>query len=317
MTKEKSGKDKHDSESGMICPECGGTNINHDYDSGEDACGNCGTVLPGVHFDRGPEWRAYTIEEESIKSRAGAPTTYAIHDEGLTTVIGPLNRRQHLTPKQIRNLYKLRIWQQRMRVQTSRERTLSSGLSEMEKLADSLNLPKHVLETGAVNYRKALRNNLVRGRSKEIVSVASLYAACRQIGVARSLKDIVIASKLHKNDITRVYRLMVRKFETDVPSPDYMRHASGIYNKMGIFGKEEAIVIKLMKASRDKHLLDGKCPQGLGAAATYIATVLTRGCNLGRCWTQKEIADIAGVTEVTVRNRYKEMMEKLWITNTL
>ena len=56
----------------------------------------------------------------------------------------------------------------------------------------------------------------------------------------------------------------------------------------------------------EKGLTSGRGPTGVAAAALYIASVL-----LGERKTQRDVADIAGVTEVTIRNRYKELAEKL------
>jgi transcription initiation factor TFIIB len=206
------------------------------------------------------------------------------------------------------DMYKLRKWQRRVRVSDATERNLAVALSELSKLASTLNLPKNLLETASVIYRRAIKKRLIRGRSIHNVTAAAIYMSCRQCGVPRTLDEIASASSLSKKDIGRSYRFMVRELETFVPPSTSRHYAARFSNKLIISGKAEAMAIRILETAAQMKLTSGRGPTGIAAAATYIAAVLTNERK-----TQREIAEIANVTEVTIRNRYKELLEKLFI----
>jgi len=282
-----------------------------DYDAAEIVCTNCGCVIVEKLTDSRPEWRAFDDEQKAKRTRVGAPLTFTIHDKGLSTIIDWRDRQavsKRLTPTQRIELYKLRKWQRRVRVSDATERNLAVALSELSKLSSSLNLPKNILETASVIYRKAIRKRLIRGRSIHNVTAAAIYMSCRQCGVPRTLDEIATASSLNKKDIGRSYRFMVRELETFVPPSTSRHYAARFSNKLIISGKAEAIAIRILETAKQMKLTSGRGPTGIAAAATYIATVLTNERK-----TQREIAEIANVTEVTIRNRYKELLERLLI----
>jgi len=294
-----------------VCPECGGSRLMRDYDAAEIVCTNCGCVIVEKLTDSRPEWRAFDDEQKAKRTRVGAPLTYTIHDKGLSTIIDWRDRQavsKKLTPTQRIELYKLRKWQRRVRVSDATERNLAVALSELSKLSSSLNLPKNILETASVIYRKAIRKRLIRGRSIHNVTAAAIYMSCRQCGVPRTLDEIATASSLNKKDIGRSYRFMVRELETFVPPSTSRHYAARFSNKLIISGKAEAIAIRILETAKQMKLTSGRGPTGIAAAATYIATVLTNERK-----TQREIAEIANVTEVTIRNRYKELLDRLLI----
>lgn len=292
------------------CPECGGTKLMRDYDAAEIVCVDCGYVVADRLTDPRPEWRAFDEEQREKRTRVGAPLTYTIHDKGLSTSIDwrDLNSLGGGNITQRIEVYKLRKWQSRVRVSDAAERNLAIALSELSKLASSLNLPKNILETASVIYRKAIRRKLVRGRSIQNVAAAAIYMSCRQCGVPRTLDEIADATNLNKKDIGRSYRFMVRELGTFVPPSVSKQYAARFSNKLVVSGKAEAIAIKILKLAKDLKLTSGRGPTGIAAAATYIAAVLTNERK-----TQREIAEVANVTEVTIRNRYKELLDSLLI----
>ncbi len=297
------------------CPECSGIQLMRDDDAAEIVCVSCGCVIQEKLTDTRPEWRAFDDEQKTKRARVGAPLTFTIHDKGLSTVIDWRDKRsmgKKADPAKMLELYKLRKWQRRVRVSDSTERNLATALSELNKLASALNLPKNILETASVTYRRAIKKKLIRGRSILNVTAAAIYMSCRQCGVARTLDEIASASNLSKKDIGRSYRFMVRELGTFVPPSTSRNYAARISNKLAISGKAEAIALKILETAGEMKLTSGRGPTGIAAAATYIATVLTNERK-----TQREIAEIANVTEVTIRNRYKELLERLFIEVTL
>lgn len=297
------------------CPECGSDRLMRDTDAAEIVCMNCGFVIADKLADRGPEWRAFDDEQRAKRARAGAPLTYTIHDKGLSTMIDWHDRDiygKRLSPGQKAQIYRLRKWQRRIRVSDATERNLAFALSEITKIANTLNLPKNILETASVIYRKAVKEHLIRGRSIQGVTSAAIYVACRQCGLARTLEEIAQASSINKKEVGRSYRFLIKELNYFIPPLKPSQYITKFSSQLTMQGKVEEIAQKILLTARDLKLTSGRGPTGIAAAASYIASVLT-----GERKTQREIAEIAQVTEVTIRNRYKELVERLMFEVTL
>jgi len=291
------------------CPECGDTNLVHDYDTGETVCASCGLVIQEQTMDKGPEWRAFTREEKESRSRVGIPTSYSVHDKGLSTAIGRVDRDAfgRKLPLSTRlQMWRLRKWQIRSRVHSSVDRNLAQAMAELDRLSDKTYAPGPVKERAAVIYRKALDRGLVRGRSIAAIAAAALYAACRVTGTPRTIREIAEDSLVDKKDVARCYRLLLRELDIQMPISDPLNYISKISEKTGISGQTQGLAVKILHESRRRRVAAGKDPMGLAAAALYIACLQS-----GEKKTQKEIAEAAGVTEVTVRNRYKTLKRQL------
>jgi transcription initiation factor TFIIB len=291
------------------CPECGSTRLMRDYECAEIVCMDCGFVVAAKLADRGPEWRAFDDEQRAKRARVGAPLTFTIHDKGLSTMIDWHDRDiygKRLSPGQKAQIYRLRKWQRRIRVSDATERNLAFALSEISKIANSLSLPKNILETASVIYRKAVKERLIRGRSIQGVTAAAIYVACRQCGLARTLDEIAQASSINKKEVGRSYRFLVKELDYFIPPLKPSQYVTKFSNQLTMQGKVEEIAHKILAAAKELKLTSGRGPTGIAAAASYIASVLT-----GERKTQREIAEIAQVTEVTIRNRYKELVERL------
>jgi transcription initiation factor TFIIB len=269
----------------------------------------CGFVVAAKLADQGPEWRAFDNEQREKRSRAGAPSTFTIHDKGLSTMIDWHDRDVHgksLAPGQKAQIYRLRKWQRRIRVSDATERNLAFALSEISKIASNLNLPRNILETASVIYRKAVKERLVRGRSIQGVTAAAIYVSCRQCGVARTLDDIAQGSAVNKKEVGRCYRFLIKELNYFIPVMQPGQYVTKFSNQLTMQGKVEEISHKILATAKEMRLTSGRGPTGIAAAASYIASVLA-----GERKTQREIAEIAQVTEVTIRNRYKELVELL------
>jgi len=291
------------------CPECGSANLIRDYDTGETICGSCGLVIQDVTMDEGPEWRAFTQEEKESRSRVGIPTSYSVHDKGLSTSVGRIDRDAfgRKLPLSTRlQMWRLRKWQIRSRVHSSMDRNLAQAMAELDRLSDKVSIPGPVKEKAAVIYRKALDKGLVRGRSIAAIAAASLYAACRITGTPRNLREISEASLVGRKDVARCYRLLLRELDIHMPIADPMTFLSKIAERSDVPGQTRGLALKVLQQATERRVSAGKDPMGLAAAALYIATQLS-----GDKKTQKDIADAAGVTEVTVRNRYKTLKRQL------
>lgn len=290
------------------CPECGSYNLVKDYDAGEIICADCGFVLDDKTPDTGPEWRAFDEEQRNSRSRVGAPTTYTIHDKGLSTTIDwkRFSYRKKMDPARALQIYNLRKWQRRVRLSDSSERNLAFALTELSKISMSLNTPKHVLETASVIYRRALKKRLIRGRSIQGIVAASIYLACRLCGLARTLDEISKVTMISKREVARSYRFIVKELGEFVPPVDPIVYVSRFSNQLGVQGRTEEVAHKIVKTAMELKLTCGRGPTGVAAAAIYLASVVT-----GDRRTQREIAEVANVTEVTVRNRYSNILKHI------
>ncbi len=291
------------------CPECGSRHLAQDYDRGELVCQDCGLVVDNQYIDEGPEWRAFDMKQEEKRARTGAPMTQMVHDKGLSTGIDSSNKDSYgrsIPSKKKAQIYRLRKWQRRIRVSDATERNLAYALTEMDRMASTMGLPKNIRETAAVIYRKAVKKNLIRGRSINSVVAASLYAACRKAGVPRTLDEIAEATSSDRKEIGRTYRFLSRELVLKLKPTKPQEYLSRFCSELDLSGKVQKMAKDIIDKAEDKELISGKGPTGLAAAAIYIASI-----NGNERRTQREVADVAAVTEVTVRNRYKELVEKL------
>ena len=293
------------------CPECGSTHLAQDYNRGELICEECGLVIDDHYIDQGPEWRSFDMQQEKNRARAGPPMTEMMHDKGLSTDIDRPDRDSYgksISGKKRAQMYRLRKWQRRLRVSGAKERSLVSALKEIDRLASTMGLPKNIRETAALIYRKAAEKNLIRGRSINNVVAASLYAACRKVGVPRTLDEITEATSSNRKEIGRTYRFLSRELSLKLKPTRPEKFLQRFCNELNVSGKIKRLAEEIIEDAEKNELISGKGPTSMAAAAIYIASI--KG---GERRTQRRIAEVADVTEVTVRNRYKELVEELGI----
>jgi transcription initiation factor TFIIB len=298
--------DSQETESSVTCPECSGSLVT-DEEHGETVCADCGLVVETDEIDHGPEWRAFNSSERDSKSRVGAPTTQMMHDKGLSTNIGWQNKDAYgksLSSSQREKMQRLRTWNERFRTRDSKERNLKQALGEIDRMASALGLPENVRETASVIYRRALSEDLLPGRSIEGVATAALYAAARQAGTPRSLDEIATVSRVEKMELTRTYRYVVRELKLEVKPADPEQYVPRFASDLDLSEESSRQARELLRASREQGVHSGKSPVGLAAAAVYAAALLTN-----ETVTQSEVSEVANISEVTIRNRYKELLE--------
>ena len=239
----------------------------------------------------------------------GGATSYSLFDKGLSTTISKMDRDAfgRKIPQSTRlQMWRLRKWQIRSRAHSSVDRNLIRAMSELDRLADKLSTRGSTRENAALIYRKGLEKGLVRGRSIAGIAAASLYAACRDSETPRTLREIAEASLVDKKEVARCYRLLLRELDIRMPVADPMTYISKIAERADISGQIQGLAIKILMEAKKNRVTSGKDPMGLAAAALYIACLQSSEKK-----TQKDIAEVAGVTEVTVRNRYKSLIRQL------
>ncbi|MEM3388107.1 MAG: TFIIB-type zinc ribbon-containing protein [Thermoproteota archaeon] len=292
------------------CPQCGSKKIVEDKRSGEIYCSECGFVLVQKLLDETKEWREFGDEESEKRDRVGSPLSTAIYDYGLSTTLETGIKDatgKVLSEKAMAEAQKLRLWQQRNRAYNSAERNLQVASKVISQIADQLKAPKATYVRAVQIYRDALERGLVRGRPINSLAAAALYAACRDSGIPRTLKEVANASGLKRKEVARSYRLLIRSLESKMPLSDPAIYVEKVASKLKVGPEVERETLKILKEAKEKKITAGKDPLGMVAAAMYLATQ-----RLGlQLFTQKQIAEASNVTEVTVRNRYKGLREAL------
>ncbi|TFG30136.1 transcription initiation factor IIB, partial [Candidatus Thorarchaeota archaeon] len=255
---------------------------------------------------------AFTADERKARTRTGGPIRYTYADKGLSTMIGwgsKYSTSKNFSPERRAEIARMRKWQIRSRMHDSIERNLTQALSEIDRLSSQMSLKKGVKELAATIYRKLIVKRLVRSRSIDALSAAAVYAALRLRRLPRSLKEISKHTHLDWKVIGRYYRLLVSKLNLRMPVPDPMNYVPKLISKLELPGEMQEKVLEVLQQAKDHAgLTSGRDPRGLAAGAIYIASILT-----DNRVTQREIAYASGVTEVTVRNRYKELVRVLGI----
>jgi len=291
------------------CPECNSINITYDEQQGEIICNDCGLLIEEKMVDTGQD-AGGQFDKNDKKGRGGAPLSAQKYDKGLTTNIGEISDIYRLEAGQTRKFLRLKKWQER--VSTSIERNLRLAMSELRRVAAFLSLPSVVRDEAVRVYQFVLQRGLVRGRSMESVIAACIYAACRSYNIPRTLDEIANASDVPRKEIGRTYRFIIRKLGIKVkPSApkDYITRFSSILH---LSPKAQNSALNILKKAEITELTSGRGPAGIAAAALYVAALMSDEKK-----TQREVADVAGITEVTIRNRYKELIEKLGIEDKL
>ncbi len=303
------------------CPECQSSLID-DVQNGEIICSGCGVVVADQMADNGPESKGSSLEEKMKLARATGQTTYSQHDLGITTEISMSTRDfsgKSINTEVANQMHNLRKWQQRVRVSSPRERRLANVLTKIGEACNGLSLPKNILETASMIYRNLDDKMDVKGKSVASISAATIYMACKQCDVVRSLdeicqglcaqKDVKAKAKL----AARYYRTMVMEMGSfNAPVVTIDKYISKIANLTKTDVRVERLALEIAEKTKNNSIADGKAPNGIAAAYLYVASVL-----LGQSVLQRDVSSIAGVTEVTIRNRCKEILTSYQLRVTL
>ncbi|MFX0168269.1 MAG: transcription initiation factor IIB family protein [Candidatus Hodarchaeota archaeon] len=293
----------------LVCPDCASVQTIQDETRGELICAQCGLVLTSNLIDLGPEWRAFTKEQQNTRRRVGSPINYARSDKGLSTTLGRGFRDAGGRPIRAHRraaIQRMRKWQRRSHHHSSVERNLAIAMAELERLISQMRLPHTVRDSAAILYRRILAHNLTRGRTIDGIISGVLYVICRKFRIPITLKEISQNSRIDAKTLGRHYRFIMKKFDIEIPVHSSKDFVPRFAEELDLPICVEQHAIHILDAAQKKLIVSGKSPSGLAAASLYIASILE-----GRRKTQREISEVAKVTEVTIRNRYKELVKQL------
>jgi transcription initiation factor TFIIB len=296
--------------SNSVCSICGCNQKITDTEYGEIICSKCGQVISDKIEEILPEWRNFASSAGSNdKSRIGMSTSLARHDMGLSTIIGRTDRDasgQKIDAVMRSTMDRLRTWDFRTQTHSPTDRSLRQAFFQLDVLKDKLGLSDPVVEKTAYIYRKAQERGLVRGRTISGILTAAVYIACRELGTPRTLKD----SNVKFNEVARSYRLLYFELDLKTPIVDPLKCIAKVANKANLSEKTKRQAVEIMNNVTKREISAGKDPMGLAASVLYLSSF-----NTGETITQNNIAYAAGVTEVTLRNRVKDLKKQMVFKN--
>jgi transcription initiation factor TFIIB len=291
------------------CPSCSNEKIITDSESGEIICVKCGRVISDKLQEIGPEWRTFSTDETEAMTRTGIPQSLARHDMGLSTIIGRTDRDasgNKLDAAMRTRMNRLATWNMRSQLHTPKDRGLRQAFFQLDVLKDKLGLSDSIVEKTAYIYRKAQSRKLTRGRTVTGVLASAVYIACREMGAHRTLDDIAIACNVKRKELTKDFRVLHTRLGLKIPQQDPMKCIAKVASKAKLSEKTRRHAAQIMNKVTREEISAGKDPMGLAASVLYLSSIEN-----GETITQSNIAEAAGVTEVTVRNRAKELRNKL------
>lgn len=278
------------------CPECGGFTIDVEQ-RGEVVCKNCGLVVEERNIDVSHSGiRAYTKQEKDRKERTGSPMSILMPDIGLSTVI---DRSKIKNP----DLKRAAKWNTHM---SWEKRNMLIAITELKRIGTNLNFPERVKKGAVSLYKKVFKKNLLRGRSINGMVAACAYFVCKKERVPITMQEILDEASMNSNIVKKCYKILVRELNLKSPHLNPVTLIPRFCADLGLDIQIEKQTIKLFRSYMKKASICGKDPKGLCAGAIYLISKLRN-----KKVSQKEISNVVGVTEVTLRSRYKELLKSI------
>ncbi len=284
------------SKTSNFCPECGGQIISIE-ERGDIICGQCGLIINERQVDFSHTGkRAFTYQEKNAREQTGSPVSILTPDIGFSTVI---DKAKISNP----DLKRAAKWDTRI---TWEKRNLLIATTELKRISSNLNLPSHVKKEAMRYYIEAFKRKLLRGRSINGMVAACIYLACRVKEIPRTLQEILDETSVNAKDVRRCYNTLIRELNVKTPTTDPVSLIPRYIVELNLDSEIEKLTINILTKYISNYSTSGKDPKGLCAGAIYLACKIK-----DKNYTQKQIADSIGVTEVTLRSRYKELKQKL------
>lgn len=298
---------KLEEESPLACSECGSTKIITDIYTGEEVCVRCGLVLSDNMVSRLRDKIAYTSNYDEGSSH-GPYANQRAFDGGLNTFIQGVKDKRGipLGSEAATDMRRLQKQNARSKMMDTATRNLCTAMIELDRLAYLLNIPASAKEYAAYTYRRALDADLIRGRSIDSFVAASVYAACRVLGIPRPLKLVVEKSMREQKEVSMIYRLMLRRLGIRPPRDDPCKYVPYLASQLGVSRDVETAAQRLLASVRRSPEITGKDPRGIAGAALFLASE-----EIGVSLVQCRVAEATGTTAVTLRSRCKGLKEAL------
>lgn len=280
----------------LICPDCrvSPPQIVEEFASGDLVCGDCGLVLGDRIIDTRSEWRTFANDEGDDPSRVGAAANPLLDGNQLDTVI---SRRDGGTGA-AKDLNKTHGKATAMKG----ERNLVQSYKEIGAMCDSISLSKIVSDTAKQLYKRVEDEKLLRGKSSDAIIAACIFIACRQEKVGRTFREICALTRVPKKEIGRCYKTLQAKLQTNTSIMNSEDLMSRFCSNLLLPNYIQKAGVDLVKRAKELGTLAGKSPISVAAACIYLVSYLYRVPK-----TTRDIANVAGVSEVTIKSAYKSL----------
>jgi transcription initiation factor TFIIB len=283
--------------SSLTCPAHPNVHLVEDHRAGDVICPQCGLVVGERLVDVGTEWRSFSNESSgNDPSRVGAPENPLLSGSDLSTTIavgfGASEAAQGLANAQRKTMNNM-------------DRQMTQAMTVIREMSEKINLPRSIQDQASKTFKNMLDSKTLKGKNGEAQAAACLYFACRKEGVPRSFKEICAVSKVSKKEIGRCFKLIVKTLETSldqITSADFMSRFCG---NLGLPFYIQGAATRIAKKAVELDLVAGRSPISLAAAAIYMASQASADKK-----TAKEIGEIAGVAEVTIRQTYRLLLPR-------
>ncbi|CCD74279.1 Transcription initiation factor IIB [Caenorhabditis elegans] len=279
------------------CPIHPDVHLIEDHRAGDLVCPACGLVVGDRLVDVGTEWRSFSNERSgNDPSRVGAPENPLLSGGDLSTTIavgfGGSDSDNSLANAQRKSM-------------NNTDRQMTAAMSLIREMSERIHLPRNIQDSASRIFKDVLESKALRGKNNEAQAAACLYIACRKDGVPRTFKEICAVSRVSKKEIGRCFKIIVRSLETNleqITSADFMSRFCG---NLSLPNSIQAAATRIAKCAVDMDLVAGRTPISIAAAAIYMASQASAEKR-----SAKEIGDVAGAAEITVRQTYKLLYPK-------
>ena len=279
-----------------------------DVHTGEIACSSCGIVSLEPIVDLGTESAGLNATDYQNNSRVGAKRSLKMIDMGLSTLIEAKDKDvtgKSLSIENRRMFYRLRMWDRNSRSAVT-SKSFQKAFTLLDAISSKLGLPESVIEESAYLFRKIAARKILAERSTAAMLSATIYATCRITDTPRTLQDISDAGNIKKKVLQRTYRFLAKEMdlspEAYTPSEFVTRIAKGL----SISEKTQRLTFKILDLCAKKQVSTSKNPMAMAAAAIHLASTI----NTEKV-SQLKISKISGISAVTIRERRKEIVEKV------
>ena len=279
--------------------------------AGEIICIDCGVVISDRARESLPRWRTSTNNNLVSNGRGGRPMSLAMHDQGLSTMIGRGNRdhtgEMIIDESILSILQRIRTWDYRTQTRDSKGRSRKYAFGQLDRLKQKLVLPDSVVEKAAYIYRKVQQKEITMGRTTTGVLAACVYIACREAAIPRTFNEVAKVSNIRRKEMWDAYLSIVLELDLKIPLIDPIRCLVKLANKTGVNERIKRSAVDYLKQVTDSNISAGKDPMSIAATVLYLACLHYND----QSKTQRYLAEAAGISDVTIRNRLQELQNKI------
>ncbi|HSG83115.1 MAG: transcription initiation factor IIB family protein [Nitrosopumilus sp.] len=287
---------------------CKKNKIITDAYTGEIACRSCGAVSLEKSVDVTAETTGLTGENYQNNSRVGMKTSLKMADRGLSTIMESQDKDstgKSLSNENRRMFYRLRMWDRNSRSAIS-VKSFQKAFTLLDGISSKLALPESVVEETAYLFRKIAAKKILAGRSTTSMLCATVYISCRLTDTPRTLQDVADAGNIKKKQLQRIYRFLVKELNLHPETYNPKEFVTRISKSVGLSEKSERFAFKILNLAAEKSVTTSKNPMAMAAAAINLASVINK-----EKISQLKISAASGISAVTIRDRTKEIREKV------